>query len=83
MFNTEEFQELAQKLIALLPPSLQTIEQDIHQQIKDLLQASFTRMNVLTREEFDVQVKVLARTREKVDALQQQLDELLKNNPAP
>ena len=46
-------------------------------QFNDILQATFTRMDLLTREEFDVQVKVLARTREKVDALQQQLDELL------
>ena len=77
MFNADELQELAQKLVALLPPSLQTLEHDIVQQIKDLLQASLTGMNLLTREEFDVQVKVLARTREKVEALQQQLDDLL------
>jgi BMFP domain-containing protein YqiC len=47
-------------------------------QFKDILQATFTRMDLLTREEFDAQVKVLARTREKVEALQQQLDELLR-----
>ena len=36
-------------------------------------------MDLITRDEFDVQCKVLARTREKLDHLQQQIDELLQN----
>ena len=77
MFNPTQLQELAQRLVAALPPGLHTLEQDIQQQFNDILQAALTRMDILTREEFDIQVKVLARTREKVDALQQQLERLL------
>ena len=77
MIPVTQLQELAQKLFAILPPGLQTLEHDIQQQFKDILQATFSQMDLLTREEFDVQVKVLARTREKVEALQQQVNELL------
>jgi BMFP domain-containing protein YqiC len=61
-----------------LPTSLQNLESEMQQQFKDILQATFARLDLVTREEFDVQVKVLARTREKIDALQMQVDTLLQ-----
>ena len=57
--------------------SFQQIEADVHDSFKAILQAGFTQFDLVTREEFDAQVKVLARTREKVEALQKQLDTLL------
>lgn len=77
MFDPKQFDELATKLFATLPGSLQNIEKDIQQKFKDVLQATFARMDLVTREEFDVQCKVLARTREKLETLQQQIDGLL------
>ncbi|KTD38806.1 Membrane fusogenic activity [Legionella moravica] len=77
MFNTKQFDELAQMLFATLPSSLQNIENDIQQKFKEVLQATFTRMDLITRDEFDVQCKVLARTREKLEQLQKQVDDLL------
>jgi BMFP domain-containing protein YqiC len=80
MLNSKHLETLAQKLYATLPASLKSFENDIQQQFKDVLQSVFNRLDLVTREEFDVQVKVLARTREKVEALQKQLNELhLKN----
>lgn len=79
MFDPKQFDELAQKLFASLPTSLQNIEKDILQKFKDILQVTFSRMNLITREEFDVQTKVLVRTREKLELLQKQVEELLKN----
>jgi BMFP domain-containing protein YqiC len=76
MFDPKQFDELAKKLFSTLPSSLQSIEKDIEQKFKEVLQAAFTRMDLVTREEFDVQCKVLARTREKLDNLQNQIDEL-------
>ena len=78
MLDASAFEELAEKLLAILPAGLQTLPHDIQQQFKAILTSAFTQMDLLTREEFDVQVKVLARTREKVEALQQQLDALLQ-----
>ncbi len=77
MFDPKQFEDLAKKLYAALPTSLQNIEIEIQQKFKEILQSTFTRMDLVTREEFDVQIKVLARTREKIDALQTQVDTLL------
>lgn len=77
MFDPKQFDDLAQKLFATLPTSLQNFEKEIQQKFKEILQATFSRLDLITREEFDVQTKVLARTREKVDALQMQVDTLL------
>ena len=78
MFAPKQLEELAKSLIAALPTSLQNLEKDIQQQFKEILQSTFARMDLVTRDEFDIQVKVLARTREKLDALQMHVDALLQ-----
>jgi len=77
MFDPKHFDELAKKLYATLPTSLQNFENEIQQKFKEILKSTFTKMDLVTREEFDVQIKVLARTREKIDALEKQLEGLL------
>lgn len=82
MFDPKQFDDLAKKLFAILPDNLQNIDKEIQQKFKEILQAAFARMDLVTREEFDVQIKVLARTREKLEALQGQVDSLLKEKTA-
>jgi len=77
MFDPKQFDDLAKNLFAALPTSLQNIEKDIQQKFKEILQTAFTHMDLVTRDEFDVQTKVLARTREKVELLQKQFDEFV------
>lgn len=77
MFDPKQFEDIAKKLYTALPTSLQNFENEIQQKFKEILQSAFTRMDLVTREEFDVQIKVLARTREKVDKLQTQVQALL------
>lgn len=78
MFDPKQFESLANKLYSVLPSNLQQFEKDVQQQFKAILQAAFAQLDLVTREEFDVQTKVLARTREKIDTLQAQLDEIIK-----
>ncbi|HEO1498665.1 TPA: accessory factor UbiK family protein [Legionella pneumophila] len=78
MFDPKQFDELANKLFATLPTSLQNFEKDIQQKFKEVLQSTFSRMDLVTREEFDVQCKVLARTREQLEQLQHQLEDFIK-----
>lgn len=78
MFDPKQFDDLANKLFATLPNSLQNFEKDIQQKFKEVLQSTFSRMDLITREEFDVQCKVLARTREKLEQLQHQVEDLIK-----
>ena len=77
MINPNQLEALVKKLYKALPSGIQSVEQDIKQQFKDILRAGFTNMDLLTREEFDVQVKVLERTREKVDLLEKQLEQFI------
>jgi len=50
--------------------------EDMERNFKSLLQSALARMDLVTREEFDVQMAVLARTREKLEALEARLAEL-------
>ncbi len=79
MFPPKQLEDLVKKLCETLPSGFQSFESDLRQQFKEILQSAFTHLDLVTREEFDVQVKVLARTREKVEHLQTQVDNLLES----
>jgi BMFP domain-containing protein YqiC len=53
------------------------------QELNNLLQAALGKLDLVTREEFDAQTAVLQRTREKLEALEAQLDQLLSTPPQP
>ena len=54
---------------------------DIEKNLRAVLQSVFTKLDLVTREEFDVQQAVLLRTREKLDALEAKLTEMEKKDP--
>ena len=54
----------------------QSPAKDIERNVKSLLNQGFTRLDLVTREEFDVQAQVLARTRERLEALEKRVAEL-------
>jgi BMFP domain-containing protein YqiC len=56
---------------------------DVEKNIRALLSAGLARLDVVTREEFDVQAKLLARTLEKLAALESRLAELERREAAP
>ncbi len=65
--------ELAKKLAAAVPNasgSLGTMRDDLERNFRAMLDSAFERMDLVTREEFDVQRKVLERTRQKLTALE-------------
>ena len=76
MFDPKMLDEVAQKLSSVLPSSLQSVQEDVEQNFKTVLQNVFSKMDLVSREEFDVQTNVLSRTRAKVDAMEKQLVEL-------
>ena len=49
---------------------------DLDKHFKELLKSTLNKLNLVTREEFDVQTRVLAKTREKLEALKKQVEEL-------
>lgn len=76
--DPKRIDELARRLAAVLPEGINDLRTDMERNFRAVLQGTLARMDVVTREEFDVQAGVLARTREKVEQLLQRLEELEK-----
>ena len=76
MIDLSQLDELARRLSSLVPPGLREGREELQQNFKSVLQAGLGKLDLVTREEFDVQRAVLLRTREKLDALEQRLAEL-------
>ena len=68
--------DLARKLADAMPSGLRDLQQDMQRNIRAALDQTFSRMHLVTREEFEVQSAVLARTRAKVEQLEKQVAEL-------
>ena len=73
MIDLKNLDDLARKLSDLVPPGLKDARADLEQNFKATLQAGLGRLELVTREEFEVQRAVLLRTREKLDALERAL----------
>jgi BMFP domain-containing protein YqiC len=71
--NTKIFTQLAEKLSDILPVDLKAAKIDIQKHFREILQAQFAKLDLVTREEFDVQAKVLLRTRLKLEELEKQV----------
>jgi BMFP domain-containing protein YqiC len=65
--------DLARRLADSMPDSLKAFQKDMDQNFKAVLQSGLARIDLVTREEFDVQAGVLRRTREKLEALEARL----------
>ena len=72
----QHINQLADKIESLLPSGLKQVKSDFDDKLKKLLQQQLTKMNFVSREEFDIQSKVLARTREKLEQLEKRVQEL-------
>lgn len=80
MSGTNPINDIVQKIMDAMPDGLKNAPQDMRQNLQDAMGSVFKQMDLVTREEFDVQTKVLLRTREKLEALEQQIAELEKKS---
>jgi BMFP domain-containing protein YqiC len=69
-------ENLARKLADSVPEGLRAARDDLENNFRSVLRSGLSKLDLVTREEFDVQQAVLARTREKLDLLEKQLREL-------
>ena len=81
MIDLAQLDELARRLSSLVPPGLrgdatQELRDELQQNFKSVLQTGLGKLDLVTREEFEVQRAVLARTREKLETLERSLAEL-------
>lgn len=76
MFKPEKFDEIVQQFTRLLPEDMQQARADIQKNMKSALSATLARMDLVTREEFDVQTALLARTRALLEEMEAKLGKL-------
>jgi len=70
------FDDAAERLGRLLPQGAREMREDFERNARTVLQSALNRMDLVTREEFDVQADVLARTRVQLETLQARVAEL-------
>ena len=76
MFNTKFIDDLARQISGSIPAGVKGMQEDVQKNIHTLLQGALAKLDLVTREEFDAQSQVLARTREKLEQLEQLVSEM-------
>ena len=77
--DTFRIDEIARRLLESVPPALRTVQRDLETNFRAVLRSNLAKLDVVTRDEFDTQMRVLQRTREKLEQLEARLRELEGN----
>ncbi len=75
-FDPKILDDLSRRLAEAVPDGLRHVQSDLEQNFRGILQGALSRMDLVTREEFDVQAALLARTREKLEFLIEQVEQM-------
>jgi len=76
MINAKKIEEIAKQVTDSIPPGLKNIASDFEDKAKTIMQSKLSQLDVVTREEFDVQTQVLIKTRAKLSELEARLTEI-------
>lgn len=76
MIDPKKIEEIAKQIHNAMPPGLKSMGEEAEKKFRQVLQAQLGKLDLVNREEFDVQTKVLLRTREKLAALETRLAQL-------
>ncbi|OUD13241.1 accessory factor UbiK family protein [Thioflexithrix psekupsensis] len=86
MNTSNQFEALFKQFTEQLPKGALELQKDLEKNMRVAMEATFRRMNLVTREEFEIQAAVLAKTRAKLEALEAQvaaLEARMQNDSAP
>ncbi len=86
MIDPKIIDDLTRRLAGMVPEGARTLQQDLEKNFRASLNSTFSRLDLVTREELEVQQAVLAKTREKIERLEvriRELEELLREQDAP
>ncbi|MCP5202414.1 MAG: accessory factor UbiK family protein [Gammaproteobacteria bacterium] len=75
MIDLKQIEALSARISGLLPADARLLQEEFKANLRPLLESALARMDLVTREEFDAQTRVLAHTRAKLERLEQQLAE--------
>ncbi|MEY8712184.1 hypothetical protein A9B99_14230 [Mangrovibacter phragmitis] len=73
MIDPKKIEQIARQIHESMPKGMRDFGEDVEKKIRQTLQSQLTRLDMVSREEFDVQTQVLLRTREKLAVLEQRL----------
>ena len=79
MFNPKKLENIAKQVSESMPEGVKSFGEEIERKVKQVLQSKLSQLDMVSREEFDVQTQVLLRTREKIAALETRLAEIEKS----
>jgi len=74
--DTRQLEELAARLSQLLPPSLKGLRHELEDNFRAVLRANLEKWDLVSRERFDVQAELLAKTQARLASMDQRLSEL-------
>jgi len=80
MLDPKILEEISKKITQSIPQGLSKIKDELENNVRAGVEKTLGKINLVTREEFDIQAAVLARTREKLDKLEKQISELEKQH---
>jgi BMFP domain-containing protein YqiC len=76
MFDTKSIDDIASRLAAALPPGLNSLKEDMEKNFHAILQSVLGKLDLVSREEFEVQKLVLAKTRSKLEDMEKRVTEI-------
>jgi len=77
-FDDNFFENLTKKLADAVPENVKTLRHDMEKNFRQIIHSVFAKMDLITREEFDIQVMVLSKARGKIEKLEEKIKELEK-----
>jgi BMFP domain-containing protein YqiC len=76
MFDPKAIDDIANSLASAIPPGLNNLKDDLEKTFQAVLQGALGKLDLVTREEFEVQKMVLAKTRSKLEDLERRVSEM-------
>lgn len=76
MFDPKAIDNLAERIAGAIPPGLTNLKDDVEKNVHALLQSGLSKLDLVSREEFEVQKAVLAKTRARLEDLEKRVAEL-------
>ncbi|WP_340122464.1 accessory factor UbiK family protein [Methylobacter svalbardensis] len=76
MFDPKALDDIASRLAGAIPPGLNSLKNDLEKSFHAILQGALGKLDLVTREEFEVQKLVLAKTRSKLEDLEKRVAEM-------
>ena len=76
MFDPKSFDQIAERISGAIPPGFSHFKEDVEKNLHALLQSTLSKLDLVSREEFEVQKAVLAKTRSRLEDLEKRIAEL-------